>query len=251
MMISVIFPAYNEEPNIQTTMARALDTLRNLGDEFEIIIVDDRGQDRTGAIVDELAAAHPQIRVIHNARNLGQGASIVAGFREARGDWVLHNAMDYPFDLRDLERMKPWMPMADIVVAIRKQRAGYNLYRHILSRVNLALLHMLFPLRLRDYNFVQLYRREIWSAIEVKARGTAFLTPEALIRAHDLGHRITEIEIEYHPRLHGKATAGSWRVIRASLSDMVRFWIDRNLRRRKASPVPPGIAKSNSGSEVA
>jgi hypothetical protein len=71
----------------------------------------------------------------------------------------------------------------------------------------------------------------------VEARSTAFLTPEALIRAHDLGYRIREVEIEYLPRIAGKASSGSAKVIARSLKDMFRFWVKRTLGRiRSGNP---------------
>ena len=98
-------------------------------------------------------------------------------------------------------------------------------------RVHRTLLHLLFPLRLRDYNFVQVYARTVWQAVKVEARSTACLTPEALIRAHDMGYRIREVEVEYHPRTAGAATSGKPKVILHSLRDMFLFWWQRTRRR--------------------
>ncbi len=231
MEISVVFAAYNEEASVEAAIERALDALRPQFTAFEIIIVEDASTDSTPELCDRLAAAHPEIRVLHNPRNLGQGGSLVRGFRDARYEWVIHNAMDYPFDLGDLRLMTPLVDRADIVVAARRSRAGYSSYRVLTSVVHRTLLHVLFPLRLRDYNFVQLYRRSVWEAVQVEARSTAFLTPEALIRAYDLGHRIEEVEIDYHPRTAGVATSGKPKVILHTLRDMFCFWGKRVLRR--------------------
>jgi len=227
MNISVVFPCYNEENNIETTMGKALDALRQQFEVFEILIVEDASADQSPQICDKLAVLNPEIRVLHNPENLGQGASIVRGFREARHNLVLHDAMDYPFDLLDLPVMIPLLSEADIVVAARRSRAGYSQYRMLTSMVHRTLLHLLFPLKLTDYNFVQIYPRSVWESVKVEGHSTAFLTPEALIRAHDLGYRIREVEIEYHPRTAGEATSGSAKVIVASLRDMVRFWWKR------------------------
>jgi glycosyltransferase involved in cell wall biosynthesis len=231
MSISVIFPCYNEEKNIEATIARSLEALRDQFEAFEIILIDDTSKDRTPEICDMLAAAHPEIRVLHNPVNLGQGASIVKGFREARYNLVLHNAMDYPFDLADLKLMVPLLQEADIIVAARRSRAGYSPYRVLTSVVHKKLLHLLFPLHLTDYNFVQLYPRSVWENVKVEARSTAFLTPEALIRAYDMGYRIKQVDIDYHPRTAGVATSGKPKVIIASLRDMFHFWFKRLLHR--------------------
>ncbi|MGH7814715.1 MAG: glycosyltransferase family 2 protein [Candidatus Binataceae bacterium] len=227
MEISVIFPAYNEAENIRRTIAKAMEALPPLFDRFEIVIIDDCGQDGTGRIADELAAAHPEIRVIHNEKNLGQGACIALGFAEARYGLLLHNAMDYPFDLRDLAKMTPLLKDAGIVVASRMARPGYSKYRLIVSYANIALIRTLFPLKLWDYSFVQLFKKSAWMNLKVESRSTGFMIPEALIRAYDLGYRVEAIEIPYHPRLVGVATAGKPKVILQSVRDLFRFWRKR------------------------
>jgi dolichol-phosphate mannosyltransferase len=231
MGVSVIFAAYNEEMNITATMAKALDAMRGMDRDFEIIIVDDKSKDATGQIADQLAAANPEIRVLHNEVNMGQGASLVRGFQQARFELVTHNAMDYPFDLCDLPKMLQYCGEADIISASRTARPGYSAYRMLTSAVHKLLLHTLFPLKLNDYNFVQIYPRSVWEAIRVEARSTAFLTPEAMIRAHDMGYRVKEVEIEYHPRLAGEATSGKPKVIIHTLRDMFSFWWKRLLHR--------------------
>jgi glycosyltransferase involved in cell wall biosynthesis len=231
MEISVVFPAYNEEGNIRLTINRALTALRPLFDQFELLIINDCSTDQTGAIADALAAAHNQIRVIHNPRNIGQGANILAGFQHARYGLLLHNGMDYPFHLDDLAKMLPLLAEADIVVATRTGRPGYTFYRKMISIVNLKLLNLLFGLALRDYSFVQLYRKSVWDEIapRMEARSTGFLAPEALIRAYDMGFRIQQIDIEYHARLHGQATAGKPSILVKSLRELLRFWWRRRV----------------------
>ena len=228
--ISVVFPAYNEEMNIRPTIEQALEAMRSLGQPFEILIVDDCSADSTGPIADELAAANSQIRVLHNPRNAGQGECIFLGFQNARYDLFIHDAMDYPFDLRDLARMLPLCAEADVIVAARASRAGYSAYRVLTSVVHRALLHLLFPPHLSDYSFVQLFPRAVWEAIKVESHATAFLMPEALIRAHQMGYRIKEVKTEYHARPAGVATAGQPKVILRSLRDMLAFWCKMHLR---------------------
>ena len=230
--ISVIFPAYNEELSLRATMEKALPAMRELGYPFEIIIVNDKSKDATGRIADELAAENHEIRVLHNEKNMGAGWSAVEGFRLARHELLFHNAIDYPFDLRDLPKLLEHCGDADIIAAARVSRAGYTPYRILTSIVHKRLLHLLFPLKLSDYNFVQIYPRAIWDLLEVETRSTAFLTPEAMIRAYDMGYRVKEVKIEYHPRLEGEATSGSPKVILRSLHDMLSFWWKRRQRRR-------------------
>lgn len=230
--ISVVFPAYNEEGNLDATMQKSLAALAALFTRFEIIVVNDASTDATGQMADALAARHPEIRVIHQPHNQGAGAALLRGLQEARYALVAHNGMDYPFDFNDLRLMLPLLETADVIVAVRKQRAGYTAYRVLTSVVNLALINLLFGLRLRDYNFIQLYKRTVLEAVPHHARSAAFVTPETIIGAHDRGFRVAEIEIEYHKREQGSSVCGSLRVVTSSLRDMLACWWSRLWRKR-------------------
>jgi len=226
--ITVIFPAYNEEQNIRSAIARAVDAMRPRFHVFELLIIDDGSTDRTGEIAEDLAKAYPEITVIHNRQNLGLGETLYRGFQCARGELVIQNAMDYPLDLRELDKMIPLLEDADVIVAVRKGYAGYTPYRKLASRVNRFILRQLFNPKLRDYNYTQLFKREVLSAARPNSRSTVFMVPEILIRAHELGFRFAELDIGYHPRVFGEATSGRPRIILRSLRDMFRFWIARS-----------------------
>ena len=248
MQITVVYPAFNEEHSIRQTVLRSLDALRGLFSSFEVLVVNDGSRDSTGELADGLAREFPtQVRVLHNPRNLGQGASIINGMRDARGELVLHNGIDYPFDLNDLAKMLPLLERADIVVAARKARPGYSAYRKLASVTNIALIHLLFDVHLRDYNFVQLYRKEVWQRVPIESRSTAFLTPGLLIRAHDMGYRLAEVEVDYHARERGVATAGSPRVVLASIREMLAFWWQRHQQRGHRQSVPAGSNSQGAG----
>jgi glycosyltransferase involved in cell wall biosynthesis len=227
--ITVIFPAYNEEQNIRSAIARAVEAMRPRFHVFELLIIDDGSTDRTGEIAEDLAKTYPEITVIHNPHNLGLGETLYLGFQCARGELVIQNAMDYPLDLRDLDKMIPLLEEADVIVASRKAYAGYSPYRKLTSRVNRLILRRLFDPKLRDYNYTQLFKREVLVAARPSSRSTVFIVPEIIIRAHELGFRIIELDIDYYPRVFGEATSGRPRIILRSLRDMFKFWIERSL----------------------
>lgn len=229
--ISVVYPAYNESAAIGRTLEMSFEALQSRFDSFEIIVVNDCSRDDTGAIAEAFAKDHPQVRVVHHPVNKGQGAGILTGFSMAKQEWVLHNGVDYPFDLKDLDKLTPLTDDADIVVAMRNQRAGYTAYRKLTSVVNVKLLNLLFPLKLRDYSFVQLYRTKVVQSLLGKVTGdsTVFLAPELLFRAHDGGYRIRTVDIDYYPRTSGVATAGHPKVILRSLRHMLKYWTKRKL----------------------
>ena len=225
--ISVIIPGYNEEKSIEKTITHSVKVLSGFFDKFEIIVIDDASIDDMGRIADKLSQRYPEVKVIHNKFNQGAGESLFTGFSIAEGDIVTHNAMDYAFHLEDLEKIIPYLKDFDVVVACRREYSGYSLYRKVISRINRILLSVLFGLNIRDYNFIQVYKKKILSSITPISRSTGFITPEMVIRAKDKGYRIKTVDLDYYERVEGKATSGSMHVIVRSTFDMLRFWVWR------------------------
>lgn len=234
--ISVVFPAYNEEANLPETLDRTFAALDNLFDNFEVIVVDDASTDRTADLLAQYAQHHPEIRVLSNDCNQGAGASMLRGMQEAKFDLVINNAMDYPFDLRDLDKLCSQLDCADVVVAARDGRPGYTLYRHVLSAGNRFLLRLLFRLPVTDCNFVQLYRRKVLESADFDSRSAGFLPAEMLIRARDLGYRTVEVRIPYYPRKAGTSVMGRPGVVWESLCEMLTFWCKRLWKQPAAAP---------------
>lgn len=86
--VSVVVPVYNSEGTLAALVERLEAVLRPLG-RFEIVLVNDGSRDRSGAVVAELAAAHPAVVGIELMRNYGQHNALLAGIRAARHDVVV------------------------------------------------------------------------------------------------------------------------------------------------------------------
>lgn len=221
--LSVLFPAYNEVGNIERTIPRAVETLREMVGRFEVIVIDDCSKDATYAIAQDLAKKYPELRVFENEVNLRQGATLAKGFGLATMDWVTHNAMDYPFHFEDLPILLRHLPEADVVVASRKSYPGTSAARRFVSWTNRALIRALFGTSIVDYNFIQIYRRSVLMELPRTSTATSFLTPEIVIRAHRRGLRVVEEHIDYHRRELGTPSSANVKNIKQALRDMVRL----------------------------
>ena len=85
-MLSVIIPVYKVETYLRGCVESVL-AQENVSEELEILLVDDGSPDGCGRLCDELAASHPQIRVIHK-ENGGLSDARNAGLAAAKGDWI-------------------------------------------------------------------------------------------------------------------------------------------------------------------
>jgi dolichol-phosphate mannosyltransferase len=221
--LSVIMPGLNEEASVEHAVERVVAALERSVDEFEIIVIDDGSTDRMGEIADQLAAADPRIRVVHNERNLNYGISLARGIATARCDWIVHEGMDLPLAPEDFVSFVSQFPEADVVVARRFDRSAHSPWRKLTSWTNNLLLRLLYRPRTVDLNFVQFYRRDYAQATPIASTSPAFVTPELILRAEHTGRRVVEVDAEFQRREAGKAHFGRPKDIAWTLKDMLRL----------------------------
>ncbi len=228
LSLSVFFPCYNEEANVERTTLAALKALHRITDDFEVIIVDDGSKDRTGEIADRLAAAHAEVRAVHNRPNLGYGGALQRGFREATKPWVFYTDGDGQFDFEEIDKLLPLMGRYDIVSAYRLDRKDPAI-RKINAFCWTTLVNVVFGLWLRDIDCAfKLYPRKLFDEIEMKSMG-ALIDTEVLARAKRLGYTIGQVGVHHYPRTAGQQTGANFGVILRAFKELFR--LRRDIRR--------------------
>src|SRR5437870_13553009 len=74
--ITAFFPCYNDAATIASIVITADRTLRELTDDYEIIVANDASTDNSAAILDELHEIYPHLRVMHHAVNHVYGGNL-------------------------------------------------------------------------------------------------------------------------------------------------------------------------------
>ncbi|MCB1250601.1 MAG: glycosyltransferase family 2 protein [Acidimicrobiales bacterium] len=225
--LSFVVPAWNEEEMLERTV-RAMRTAGErlvasgwLGD-FEMVIVDDASTDRTGAMLDALAADDPRVRPVHHERNRGLGGSIRSGFAASRGELVLYTDADLPFDLTVVERAVRLLDEyeVDIISMYRFDRTGEGPRRLVYSYVYNSMIQAMLGLRVRDVNFAgKLLRRCVLDEVDLRSEGS-FIDVELLARAQRRGFELLQFGVDYFPRSRGVSTLSSGSVIVGILREL-------------------------------
>src|SRR4051812_36573060 len=78
--ISLVYPMFNEEENIERAVLFAEAVLEEMTADYEILIVNDASTDRSGEIADRLARLNRRVKVFHHSRNLKLGGALRTGF---------------------------------------------------------------------------------------------------------------------------------------------------------------------------
>jgi glycosyltransferase involved in cell wall biosynthesis len=230
--LSVIVPAFNEEANLPACLATLLGTFA--GSSFEILIIDDGSRDQTLAVARRLAAEHPEaIRVRAHPRNQGFGAVLRTGFGEARGRYVTCCPADFAMTPEDWRPFEASLGEVDVVVGCRIRREGYNFLMRFNSWLYPKLVRLLFGLRLRDVNWISVYRRELVERVEITQGGVPMLV-EILVKLRDLGATFREVDCRMQARTVGTPSASRFRVMWRTLTGLFALWL--GYRRPTSSP---------------
>ena len=115
--LSLVIPAYDEERRLGPGLRRALDYLRERGEPFEVLVVDDGSRDRTREVAATFAGEG--VTLLRHERNRGKGAAIRTGLAASRGARVLLTDADFSTPIEELAKLEPHLPRAPLVIGSR------------------------------------------------------------------------------------------------------------------------------------
>jgi len=223
--ISIFFPALNDEATIGKLVVDAVALLESLTSDYEVIVINDGSTDSTGAILDKLAGASQNIKVVHHPTNLGYGGALQTGFRSATKDLIFYTDGDGQYDVKEMEKLLPSMiEGVDVVNGYKIKRSDG--FRRKLSGAMYTMISRIFfrlPIRDVDCDF-RLLRRAAIQKISLTASSGAICV-ELVHKLTSAGSVFREVPVHHYPRTHGKSqffTPG--RIVRTLFYFFVLWW---------------------------
>lgn len=218
MLLSVIIPCFNEKDTILEIIekVKAVDPETSSGQviDKQIIVVDDNSTDGTRELLKKIS--NP-IRVVYHHRNMGKGAALQTGIREAKGDIIIIQDADLEYDPNEYHLLlKPILDgKADVVYGSRFM--GYQPHRvlffwHYAGNKILTLLsNMLTNLNLTDMETCyKAFRADIIKNIPLKEKRFGF-EPEVTMKVAKRNCRIYEVGISYYGRGYAEGKKIGWK----------------------------------------
>jgi polyisoprenyl-phosphate glycosyltransferase len=173
-LVSVVVPCFNEAEGIHETHRRLSRMLVDLDEfDYEIVYVDDGSRDSTPALLRDLQAGDPRVRVVYLSRNFGHQFAVTAGLAHTAGDAVV--IMDA--DLQDPPEVVPemlerWRQGYEVVYGVRTDREGETRFKLLTARLFYRLIRRLsdteIPLDTGDFRLLD--RRVVQAIVAMPER---------------------------------------------------------------------------------
>jgi glycosyltransferase involved in cell wall biosynthesis len=211
-------PVYNEQPTLREVVARVLAVATDQNEiDLELICVDDGSRDGSREILSELVAAHAEIRVFLQPKNMGKGAALRHGIQQATGDFVIIQDADLEYDPADYPALLGPLIMgkADVVYGSRFLGSGPHrvlYYWHSVGNWLLTILsNSLTNMNMSDMETCyKVFRREILQAIPIEEDRFGF-EPEITVKVAKRGLRVYEVGISYWGRTYEEGKKIGWK----------------------------------------
>lgn len=226
--LSIFFPFWNEEKNIESVINKAIPVARAVADKWEIIMINDGSSDNTNNLAQKLAEKNENLKLISHFPNRGYGAALKEGFSKSKYKYIVFNDGDGQFDFSEVTKFFNSINDADIVIGFRKKRNDSNLLKRLLL-MNL--------LKIWDFIFFHFYYRDIDCGFKMFTRNGlkqigplrsegAMITTEILAKAKKKKLVVKEIGVNHYSRIHGSQSGANFPVILRAILESLQLWYD-------------------------
>ncbi len=218
--ISIVVPLYNEVDNIEPLGNAIINAMKDAS--YEVVFVDDGSTDGSAEKAKDWCSTHSNFHSMHFKKNAGQTAAMDAGFRHAKGSYVVSMDADLQNDPADIPQLLEKLKTYDMVCGWRQKRNDPWIKR-ISSKVANAIRNKLSQEEIRDTGCsLKAYRKECLDKIKLFNGMHRFLP--TLFKME--GFTVAEVVVNHYPRKFGKSKYGiSNRAVRAFIDLLVVRWM--------------------------
>jgi glycosyltransferase involved in cell wall biosynthesis len=229
--ISAFFPAYRDWGTIASQVLMVSRVLRELTDDWEVIVVDDGSPDRTPLVLDELAKACPRLRVVTHPQNRGYGGALRSGFAAATKEWIFYTDGDAQYDVTELAALWAAREGADLVNGYKIARSD-PWHRIVIGRIYHRLVKLAFGLEARDVDCdFRLIHRSVFDTVRL-TRDTGLICVELVTKIEKNGFRVRYVPVHHYHRLHGRSQFFNFRRVAQVALGLGRLWWELHVERR-------------------
>lgn len=203
--ISIFFPCYNDEKSISKLVEDAFSIVKELTDDYEIIVIDDGSKDKSREVLKKLADKHKELKLVFHEENKGYGGALQSGFKTASKDLIFYTDGDGQYDVRELPILYNLMTDdVDFVNGIKMGRQDPT-YRIFVGNLYSLVIRWIFWLPIVDVDCdFRLIRRSIIKKIDLTVTSGAICV-ELVKKAQIAGAQFRQTTVHHYERQHGNS----------------------------------------------
>ena len=228
IFLSVVTPAFNEEPNLAQLLEEIRTALQDLTQPWECLVVDDCSTDDSLALLRSCKESHPELRILRMQRRSGQTAAMDVGIRRSRGRFIATLDADLQNDPQELPRLLELVTsgQCDMATGWRMERQD-NWLRRLSTRIANGVRNRLTHEQIHDSGCcLRVFTREAVSRVKMFNGMHRFLP--TLVKME--GYRVMESPVNHRPRVAGVPKYGvSNRALRGLRDTFAVRWMQRRI----------------------
>jgi glycosyltransferase involved in cell wall biosynthesis len=250
--VSAFFPCYNDAKTISGLVRTLEDALKQVTDDYEIIVVNDCSPDNAAEVLDALRAEVPALRVVTHETNRGYGGALRSGFQAASKDYVFYTDGDGQYDPLELTTLAEEMgPGVDVVNGYKISRQD-PWYRHLVGGLYQRATRFLFSFSIRDVDCdFRLLRRSVFDRVSLESSNGSICI-EMIRKLDDSGFRLIEVPVHHYARAYGTSQFFKPARITRALSGVARWYfrlvVLQEQKRRARELRRQALAEANAAS---
>lgn len=219
-MISIVSPVYRAEKILPVLVAEISKATQKIGEDYEIILVDDRSPDNSWEIMKSLAKENPKLQIYRLSKNFGQHATIMAGLSRTKGDWIVVMDCDMQDQPKEIEKLyNKAIEGYDIVLARREVRID-SFVKRSGSKMFYKVFNYFAGIEINNEiaNF-GIYHKKVTDSV-LKLKDNIKFFP---LFVNWVGYNSTSVSVEHNSREEGKSSYNFSKLISLAFNVIVSF----------------------------
>lgn len=221
--VSLAIPTYNNQRTVAKELLKCEGLLKKLVSDYEILIGEDCGKDKTREILKSQFLSRKKFRVFLNSKNLGIAGNVRNLYKKATKEYVIFFSVDGDWSVKDIEKLivHCYTHKSDVVIGKRENK-NYTLYRKFISGAYNTLPKLLFNIQTIDAGSIKIFKRNLIDK-NYPISKSVFMEAEIIIRAHKRGGNIESIPVYFNNKTRKTGTGGNIRLVIASFFDLLKL----------------------------
>ena len=229
--ISIVIPLLNEEESILSMNTWIFKVLKTESFSFEIIYIDDGSTDGSWNVIESLSKKNQNVRGIRFAKNFGKSQALHAGFKSAKGKYVVTLDADLQDSPDEIPKLIKNLNQGgyDLISGWKKKRFDSFFFKNLPSKLFNWAARRVSGIKLNDFNCgIKIYRHEVIKNIDVHGEMHRYIPLLAAQKGFD---KIGEQVVQHQARKFGHTKFGADRFFKGFL-DLITLWFINKFGKR-------------------